>query len=623
MAGLVGIFRPGGVTADDVRTVQRLARGLDYTGVSGMDTWSDASLCVSRVHHPDEAPEPVAQRADLDASVIFDGFMADEPPPGRAPAAWCLDLYADHGAEGLAQVNGQFNVILSDHRRRALLLANDRFAARPLYYHATRERVIWSNQVRGLLAPDVPRRLCEAGMHQVFVFQTILDERTLLEDVRTLPPAGVMTFQHGRVRVGRYWELRYRDAAPRSADRYAEELAETLRGAVGRNLRSAKRVGLLLSGGLDSRAILACSPVSLAAVTIADSENIEVAVARRLAETRDLAFTFIRRDPDYYSGLVDLGAALGDGASRFDNAHFGRLREALGSSVSGLATGYGFDLLLKGAALPKRRRHLLGWPVNRHRLVDPGARPSPRALVDVVLDTQGDCLWHHPVLPRLFRGREFSRLEESVRGVVAGILERAESHAPDPVRRCEFVRMNMLATRFNAFLNVLSIRHFYRDHTVAFDNEVLERHLDLPSALRLDGIVYKRALHLLDPAIASVPDANTGLPPRTHYLVEHARTRARLAASRVSGRPAGDLAGPQGSWPRMDELIRRRPSLAGRIADVIGDDAGLPGDLLDIPSLKAVLADHLAGRADATWPLLLTLSFGTWYRRTVTAEAAK
>lgn len=621
MAGLVGIYRPGGLAAADRATVQRLARGLDYTGVSDVSTWSDTSLCVLRVHHPDDAPEAVAQRADLDATLIFDGSMADEPEAGRGPAASCLDLYADLGAEGLAHVNGQFNVILSDGRRRALILANDRFASRPLYYHATPERVIWSNQVRGLLASDVPRRLCEAAMHQFFVFQTILDERTLLEDVWTLPPAGVMTFHDGRARVARYWEMRYRDAAPRPARRYAEDLADTLRGAVRRSLRSAKRAGLLLSGGLDSRAIIACSPVPLAAVTIADAENTEVEVARRLAATRDLPFTFVRRDPDYYTGLVDLGSALGDGASRFDNAHFGRLREALGGVVSGLATGYGFDLLLKGAALPKRRRHLLGWPVNRHHLAAPPGPLSREALVDVVLDTQGDSLWHHPMLPRLFRGPEFARVEDTVRGVVAQILMRAEAHAPDPVRRCEFVRMNMLATRFNAFLNVLSVRHFYRDYTVAFDNAVLDRHLDLPSELRLDGIVYKRALHLLDPALAAVPDANTGLPPRTHYLVEHARLRARLAASRVIRRPLA-VAASEGSWPRMDELIRRRPSLAGRTADVIGDDAALPGDLLDIQALKAVLADHVAGRADATWPLLLTLSFGTWYRRTITAETA-
>jgi hypothetical protein len=335
----------------------------------------------------------------------------------------------------------------------------------------------------------------------------------------------------------------------------------------------------------------------------------------------------ISRTTDDYEAMAAAGiVALIEPAfwigQRFNiRFHQGRLREALGSSVSGLATGYGFDLLLKGSALPKHRRHLLGWPVNRHQLAAPEGRPSREALVDVVLDTQGDCLWRHPMLPRLFRGPEFARVEDTVRGVVADILARAEAHAPDPVRRCEFVRMNMLATRFNAFLNVLSVRHFYRDYTVAFDNAVLDRHLDLPSEQRLDGIVYKRALHLLDPALAAVPDANTGLPPRTHYLVEHARLRARLAASRMSRRPMA-VAASEGSWPRMEELIRRRSSLAGRIADVIGDDAALPGDLLDIQGLKAVLADHVAGRADATWPLLLTLSFGTWYRRTITAEAA-
>ena len=83
MAGLVGIYRPGGLSAADRATVQRLARGLDYTGVSDVDTWSDASLCVSRVHHPDDAPEPPTQRADLDATLIFDGSMADEPAAGE------------------------------------------------------------------------------------------------------------------------------------------------------------------------------------------------------------------------------------------------------------------------------------------------------------------------------------------------------------------------------------------------------------------------------------------------------------------------------------------------------------------------------------------------------------
>ena len=173
MAGLVGIFRPEGLTREDQRAVEERARALDYTGVSRVDTWSDRTLCLARVHHPHQRPEPVASRSDLDTTLVFDGRLLGESRSGSGGVAGrCLDRYADRGVASLADLNGQFNIAVSDARTRTLLLANDRFAARPLYYHATRKRLLWSSQVRGLLAPDVPRRLSEAGMHQLFVFQT-------------------------------------------------------------------------------------------------------------------------------------------------------------------------------------------------------------------------------------------------------------------------------------------------------------------------------------------------------------------------------------------------------------------------------------------------------------------
>lgn len=626
MAGLVGIFRPEGLRRDDRRTVEELARGLDYTGLSRVDTWSDAALCVARVHHPHQRPEPPATRSNLDTALLFDGRLLGEPiPGGGGAAAWCLERYAARGLASLADLNGQFNIVVSDARARTLLLANDRFAARPLYYHATRDRLRWSSQVRGLLAPDVPRRLSEPGMHQFFVFQTIMDDATLLEDVRTLPPAGALTYRDGAAHVARYWVLSYREGAARSPRQHAEELAGALRGAIDRNLRPAARAGILLSGGLDSRAIVACAPRPLGTVTIADFENTEVKVARQLAGARHLPFTFIRRDPEYYTDLVDVGVALGDGAARYDNAHFAGVRARIGSRFDGLVSGYGFDLLLKGMALPRRQRHLAGWPLNRHVLLELGGTPSRDALIDAVFATQHDCLWHDPVLRRLFRAKEVARLEETARAVVGGILARAASHAPDAARQCEFVRMDMLATRFNAFLNVLSIRHFYEDHVVAFDNAILDQHLALPPAERVNGDAYMRALRVLDPGIAAVTDANTGVAPGTHYLVEHLAVRFGRARDRVRRRPAAvseDPAASQGSWPRMGELIRHRPTLAARVSSVVQDESSLPADSFDMPALKEVLTDHVEGRIDATWPLLLLLTFGTWYRRTVAMDAA-
>jgi hypothetical protein len=185
--------------------------------------------------------------------------------------------------------------------------------------------------------------------------------------------------------------------------------------------------------------------------------------------------------------------------------------------------------------------------------------------------------------------------------------------------------MDMLATRFNAFLNVLSVRHFYEDHVVAFDNAILDQHLTLPPSERLNGEAYTRALRVLDPTIAAVTDANTGRRPGTHYLVEHLDVRLRQARDRVWRRPSAAMSDPaasQGSWPRMSELIRHRPALVARISSVIQDELSLPVDSFDMPALKGVLADHLEGRIDATWPLLLLLTFGTWFRRTLATEVA-
>jgi hypothetical protein len=73
----------------------------------------------------------------------------------------------------------------------------------------------------------------------------------------------------------------------------------------------------------------------------------------------------------------------------------------------------------------------------------------------------------------------------------------------------------------------------------------------------------------------------------------------------------------------MGELIRRRPALLGRIADTIADDAAVPGDVFDVPYLKTLLGDHLERRVDATWPLLLVLTVGTWHRANVAGRGTR
>jgi asparagine synthase (glutamine-hydrolysing) len=624
MAGIVGVFRYTPLKAEDREGITELARALDHSGTGAIEIWSDDHLCVARVRLDVGPAAARVARSATETTLLFHGQLGDGSAPDSA-AARCLEAWEAGGPAGLAALNGQFNLVVHDGRARALLLANDRFGAHPLFYHATSERLAFASQVAGVLHRDVPRQLDVSAVRQFFVFQSILGEETFLDGVRALPPAGLLRYRAPEVEVTRYWTLRYREDDGRSERYHAERLAAALDGAVRRGIGDGRGLGVLLSGGLDSRALVARPDTPLHAVTLADWDNAEVRGARDIAAQRGLPFTFIRRAPDHYVRLVDLGVALGDGAYRYDNAHFAGLRGRVPTHLRGLVSGYGFDLLLKGDAVPKRRLRVGGWPVNRHAIVEIPSRAGADDLVEVVLDTQRDCLWHHPGTAVMFQPDQRPRLVEDVRAAVAAILRRGWDRAPGPVQRCESVRMDMLATRFNAYLNVLSIRHFFRDVTVAFDNEILDQHAAIPPRLRLDGRAYKAALRLLAPDLYRLRDANSGARPGTHYLVAHLRERARHLGARLGVHRSTAPADPvltQGSWPNMGELIRHRPALAARLRATLADPASLPDEVFDRRALGDMLSDHLERRQDATWPLLLLLTFGTWHRAVVAGEPA-
>jgi asparagine synthetase B (glutamine-hydrolysing) len=631
MAGIVGMFCARDITAEDRTAVMSAARGLDYSGDCVVDLWSNAGLCVARVHLPFDRPAAPAVHRRRGAALVLHGRVFDLPsvPGGAGPdadAGHCLALHETEGIRGFARLNGRFNLVLHDSPASSLLLVNDRFASHPLFYRPRPGRLLFASQVRAVLQlMDESPRLDLSSLRQFLVFQTILSEGTFLEGVRTLPPGAVLNCEGGRATVRRYWELRYREDDGVSEAAHAEALAAALRRAIRRGTDGARGTAVLLSGGLDSRALVAVADPVLA-VTLGDWENAEVGVARTIAQRRGLAQTFVRRHPDFYTDLVELGTVLGDGAYRFDNAQFARLRGMLPAHVTSLLSGYGFDLLLKGETVPSRRLRLGGWPLNRHALLDIEDTVSRDGLTDIALATMGNCLWGHPATARLVPTGRRQAMVDDIRAVVGDLLDRARDHAPTPAQRCEYARMNMMATRFGAFLNVLSIRHFYRDITVSLDNEILDQHLGIPPRLRLDARVYKRALARLDPGMYRIPDANTGFPPDTHYLVEHLGLRARRLLGRVGVRrqsPPPDPAYTQGSWPSMGELIRRRPSLSTRLAETFADDSAVPGEIFDVPFLKGLLADHLERRVDATWPLLVVATVGTWLRTTLAGRAPR
>jgi asparagine synthase (glutamine-hydrolysing) len=172
-----------------------------------------------------------------------------------------LAALLEHGAEAVRRLDGEYQIVFWDARDRCLQLWNDRFRNLPLYWARSPQGFAFAGGVRGvLMAPGIaadpdPEAIREAvsfgGFH--------LGDRTSVAAVKSVPGASVVTVRSGGEPViRRYWrwsEITTQSVRPMGE--LVEEAGDLWRKAIRRRVSGVSRGGQTLSGGLDSRAILA------------------------------------------------------------------------------------------------------------------------------------------------------------------------------------------------------------------------------------------------------------------------------------------------------------------------------------------------------------------------------
>lgn len=174
-------------------------------------------------------------------------------------AALILALYERCGWEFIRELNGAFAIAVWDEAARRLTLANDRLGLHPVYYTQTENGFIFASGLRALLAePSVSRCVDHVAVAQFLTFDHLLHQRTLLRDVQLMPPASVLTYEDKRLSIDAYWRPQHpAHYTLRSEEEWMSALMHHLRRAMQRQAPGDLPAGMLLSGGLDSRVLLA------------------------------------------------------------------------------------------------------------------------------------------------------------------------------------------------------------------------------------------------------------------------------------------------------------------------------------------------------------------------------
>lgn len=166
-----------------------------------------------------------------------------------------LRLYEAEGPAFVTRLRGMFAFAIWDEVERVLFLARDRFGIKPLYFHDAGGVLTFASEVRALLAAGVPATVDATAAYQYFRTGSVPEPLTLVKGVCALEAGHCLTWRAGEARTHQYWDVHFPDANP--IDDAVAVTRAALLDSVEHHFVSDVPVGVFLSGGLDSTAIVA------------------------------------------------------------------------------------------------------------------------------------------------------------------------------------------------------------------------------------------------------------------------------------------------------------------------------------------------------------------------------
>jgi len=302
-----------------------------------------------------------------------------------------LHLYEEYDLNCIAHLRGMFAFAIWDNRRRRLLLARDRLGVKPLFYRLDPGRLAFASELRALRellsrAPEIDPQ----SIYDFFGFRYIPAPRTFYRGVEKLLPGHYLVADPSGVHSHAYWDIPPEEETAKPAKDITAEIVEQLRESVRLRLIADVPLGVFLSGGTDSSAVVAfmaelgARPLRTFSVGFDESEYSELPFARAVARRYSTEHHELVVKPEHLSDELPRLVAFRDEpvAEPTDVALYLISRMAA-QSVKVVLAGEGGDELFAGypkyaadrlaglvSALPEEAtRALIRWLPYRQRRV--------------------------------------------------------------------------------------------------------------------------------------------------------------------------------------------------------------------------------------------------------------
>ncbi len=491
-------------------------------------------------------------------------------------------------------------------------IVTDRFGSVPMFYAISDD----SELILSSCYNDMVRELLDAekgGIREELIFcflflRRLVGDHAYHSNISVLASGSTTKFdlRTGTRSVERYWA----PSMPLITNhRVATELlSDALRGAVERQMKMNvdKRSGLMLSGGLDSRALLAIGGNRYTCFSNTPAQNNEFDIAKQLADGLKAPFVYLQRPADYFSRIFDDAIECSNAMTVFYEAQFIEYLEEISSHADSIHLGLGLDIFFCGHYMNKYHPKIWGRPAlyfqksaldggsfERRYLEEVSYRMKTSKLKDIVQESQWNCLYDS--LVQLVGAKA-----DSGRG------DGLEGHA-----LWEYMHLTDFGRHYS-MLMANSMRGKIDVCVPALDADLYDLAFAISPELKVNWSVYLAAIRRLDPRLFQIRNSNTniraswGLYRQTGVQLTRGILR-RIGFSSLSGLPSVK----DRSWPLVSEDMSSitmkqkvdRMISYGKIRDL---------SFIDQEKLDRAYQDHSHGRANhaVLFGLMLTLEHG-------------
>ena len=292
-----------------------------------------------------------ASSNDKSAVVYGNIYSYKDQKLSKNKAETVLSLYKKYGLDFLKDINGSF--VLSIYDGGKLIIAADKLGSKNLLYTTKSDGILYSSEIKAILADkSIETTLNHEAIAEFFTFSFPLDNKTFFEGIKLLPPASILICHQDKMLIKRYWDFKFDRRKQKDLTALIKEFEEIMEKAVEIRMADKDKIGIFLSGGLDSRLIAGFAKriaditnKELISFTFGTKGGWQEKIASKVASELGIENRFYEIPSDSISKYAEEVVYKGDGHIRIRDAHFISLLDKVRSECEDVLVGFFCDTI--------------------------------------------------------------------------------------------------------------------------------------------------------------------------------------------------------------------------------------------------------------------------------------